>query len=434
MQRTLSISNEEKTMPSINVKKANSLIHAVGKTTLLANKVFLTALLNAKMREGPSPADRDYYKNLERKTGVDFSRGLIAEISNAQIKNSLDTTSGWYYTAIKELMDPDSSRSLAKQWSIAVKNEDEELYGFVNIISSMLYDGKTGRMFVKNTKKKSIQQQVYGIKKNYTLLNYDRMMKMSSINAYRLYELLVSDIGLKDGQTHRKSQCYEFVYGISRLKYLLGILDAKLTSDIRAAMRMAVTDSDFESIENVLASGNEKIISSSEFIRSVIKKGLKELNENDPDYTFDYELVRQGRGGKTKAVRFIITRKEKETIIPEPQVKTPESLSEDEKYEFIDKMRDLIEEKMSMKDLISIANASDYKFEKIEKAYRIAKSSRQVDNLTGFLISAMKHDYSEPVKKVNNRFLNFDAGEVDYDEAARRKIEKSRKNWEDNIL
>ncbi|WP_129595900.1 hypothetical protein [Anaerophilus nitritogenes] len=40
--------------------------------------------------------------------------------------------------------------------------------------------------------------------------------------------------------------------------------------------------------------------------------------------------------------------------------------------------------------------------------YKIAKSSTY-DNLIGFLISAIKKDYKEPIKQIkNNRFHNFE--------------------------
>lgn len=425
---------EERGMPVINVKKSNSLIHAVGKTSLMANKVFLAALLNAQLRTGPSPADREYYKLLERKTGVDFSKGLIAELSNAQLRGSIDTSNGWYYQAIKELMDPDSAKSLAKQWAIAVKDEEDGLYGFVNLVSSTIYDGKAGKMYIKFSEEKSIQNQIYGIKKSYTLLNYNRMMQMTSVNSYRIYEILISDVGLKDGKTHKRHERYEFIYGISRLKYLLGILDAKLSSDIRESIRTATTDSDFENIETTLSANKEKIMTSAEFMRSVIRKGVNELNKNDPDFIFDYKQMREGRGGKIKAIKFIVIRKHKNVIIDELEEKRPVQLSEDEKFEFLDQIRELIDEKLSLKDMKNIATAANYDFEKIERAYRIAKKQKQIDNLVGFLLMAIKRDYSEPISRSsrsNNSFLDIEKNDIDYDEIAQRKMKQRYIDIED---
>ena len=106
-------SNIEKTnyLPVISVKKSNTLIQAIGKTTILANKVFLTALLNVEKRDGCSVESKAYYKKIGNLTGADFTKGLVAEFSNADMRSFLKK-SGSYYKTVAKLMDGNSIESL----------------------------------------------------------------------------------------------------------------------------------------------------------------------------------------------------------------------------------------------------------------------------------------------------------------------------------
>ena len=48
-------------MHPVLVKKSNSLIQSLGKTSLLSNKVFLTALLHIEERNGVTKGEKEYY-------------------------------------------------------------------------------------------------------------------------------------------------------------------------------------------------------------------------------------------------------------------------------------------------------------------------------------------------------------------------------------
>ena len=66
---------------------------------------------------------------------------------------------------------------------------------------------------------------------------------------------------------------------------------------------------------------------------------------------------------------------------------------------------------------------------KIKAAYDVASaSSKDVSNLVGFMISAIKNGYEAPVakkgKRRKNGFNNFEQKEVDYDAIAAKKVRK----------
>ncbi|GEM_PF-2310985 len=413
-------------IPVVNVKKSNSLIQSIGKTTLLANKVFLTALLKVEKRNGCPTKLKPYYDKLKSVSKVDFSKGLVAEFSNSDMRKFLPSKSGSFYKNIDELMDVNSPHSLKKQWGILIQNDEDGLYGFVDVITAMIYDRQNSKLFIKFSDEEQIQKEIYGLRKNYTILNYSLMMKFKSIYSYRIYEMILGRIGYEDGRTKVKRDKYYFTYGLSQLKYQLGVLDPYINADVRKALTEARTEEDFERIEKSL-SDEHTMMRFSDFETYTLARAMKEINGlQDPDYIFDYEPTRSGRGGRITEVNFIITRVEKNTKTETEKFK----LSEEEKDEILDRISDLIDEPLKLKDIRAIAETADYDFDKVKAAYEIAEeSSADIENLVGFLKSAIKNGYEKPVSKKAKKstFVDIDADEIDYDEIAKRKIDRQFK-------
>ena len=92
----------------LNVRKANSIIQSIGRVTLLANKIFMTALIRVQERNGCEGAEKKYYENLKRKTRVDFSHGLVAEFSSTELRSLIGDHSGSFYKRVSDIMDPAS--------------------------------------------------------------------------------------------------------------------------------------------------------------------------------------------------------------------------------------------------------------------------------------------------------------------------------------
>ena len=63
----------------VNVKKANSIIRSLGKESLLANKILLTALLKVKLSDGEdlSPESEHYFKSLVERLVSIFHPGSL---------------------------------------------------------------------------------------------------------------------------------------------------------------------------------------------------------------------------------------------------------------------------------------------------------------------------------------------------------------------
>ena len=89
--------------------------------------------------------------------------------------------------------------------------------------------------------------------------------------------------------------------------------------------------------------------------------------------------------------------------------------------DLIDELRDIIEEKLPTKDLRAVLEASNGDIDKVKNAYEIAKSSNtDINNLTGFLLCAIKNDYKpkkkKPARKKRENFSNFEERDDNFDD------------------
>jgi len=405
----------EKNKPEelLQVKKSNNLIQSLGKTTLLGNKVLLAALMEVKEKDGHlvTQREKEYYSNLKSRTRVDYSKGLVAEFSDAQMRKILKTKSGSYYKTIDDLLNSTSANSFRYQWGIDIRDSKTGLYGFTEIISGCIYDKKNNKLFIKFSNEEAIKQEIMDLQSNYTLLNYNIMMKFSTIYAYRIYELLLSRIGYEDGTTHSTRDEYCYSYGLSELKYLLGILDIRQEGVSEELQR---PNPDFEKIEEI--SGQNAMPRYVDFRRYCLEKAKKEIDEIT-DFEFDFEPTRTGRGGKVTSVDLIMRRKNNKNKIEREKIE-PETSNVDED-DFVDLMREFIPNEVKTKDCKMLAKLADYNLEKIREKWEISKT-QDIDNLVGWLKDAIKNNYSTPVKNKKEvkkgSFNDFEQREYDFSE------------------
>ena len=197
---------------------------------------------------------------------------------------------------------------------------------------------------------------------------------------------------------------------------------------------MARTAADFEKIERDISS-EVKMPRYRDFERYVLVKAIGDLNSiENPEYTFSYEPIRSGRGGKVVAVRFIVERVKKNVVDMIGHEKS------DELFNIIDEMRSIIHEDLKTRDLMEIAETAGFDIEVVKRAYEAAKNSRTpVRRLVGFLIMAIKNNYDPNVskgeeKKVKNDFLNIPLSDTDYDKLAMDRVMKRLSKSSENTL
>lgn len=402
---------KEENYEIINVRQSNDIIQSLGKTTLLSNKVFLTATLKIENRDGVPAQLKSYYDKLERITGTDFTHGLVAEFTNTEMRRIMESNSGSFYKNIEELMDPQSDKSLIRQWIILVKDKESGLYGSTQVITSTLYDKKEGKLFIKFSSEKKIKDILINYRNNYTTLNYTLMMKFKSVYTYKLYSLLMSRIGYQDSVLKKKFDSYVFTYNLSELKYQIGILDPNITPEVKNALMLP--NPDYEKIENVVA--KEKVLDRYPDLKRIVLDKAKNELEKSPlsEFIFDYNAIRSGRGGKVTEIELIMRRK----CSIEQENKTP--LTEEEKDAAICYLEEALKKyNLGYKDIKAIVVAAEYNIAKLEKACSYLENcNKDINNLVGFMIDAIKKDYKEPVKvkkSGKNSFNDFEQKQ-DYD-------------------
>ena len=108
-------------------------------------------------------------------------------------------------------------------------------------------------------------------------------------------------------------------------------------------------------------------------------------------------------------------------------------LTDEEKDNILDDIMGIFEERIKLKDLKAIAEAANYETDRVKKAYQIAKNSKkEIPNLVGFMISAIKGEWEDTPKKNNesdsannsNSFNQFEQRDIDFNELEEKLLAK----------
>lgn len=109
--------------------------------------------------------------------------------------------------------------------------------------------------------------------------------------------------------------------------------------------------------------------------------------------------MRSGRGGKIYGIDFEVTKKDM-TVEPtlEEEVPTPADAELDD---LIDKVMDIIDEKIKISQAKALLKVANYDINKIEYAYELACKQENIKNLIGWLTAAIQNGYEDaPIHKV----------------------------------
>ena len=410
------------------VKKSNRLIQALGNPSLLAEKVLLLSLIKVEDRDDipVTIVDKERYSRIQSVTGTDFSKGLVAEVSNAELRRLSNSRSGSYYDSIKTLLNPSKTDPRTLRNNLVFMAPDENgVLGYTELITSAAYHD--GTMYVKFNPEESVKKEIVNLKNNYALLDVSLMMQWKSIYSYRVYELIQSKVGYDDAarkkQGKKPKDSYSYQYEFGELKFLLGILDATADKIVKNTIESGKRP-DYNKIAEDMTERTGKGKSCAKYAdlkRYALDKAEKEINscENkDCEYTIKFEPVRNGRGGKvTHVILYVQRRRAKE----DSDNIVDNVMSEDDKLDFIDSLRMTSLNNLPTKDLRNISECAGYDMEKINKAVEVMEASGTIDNVTGFILSAIKNEWSvtsvNNTKRANTTFHNFDMKhDYDFDE------------------
>lgn len=451
------------------ISKSNALIKRIGKTTLLSEQALLLAIYKAKERNKESIRGTKleaYYEDLKQKSGADFSQGLIATFTSAELKSMMDIKTSRYAAAMDDLMN---MNVFTNSWHIMYNNSDGVITDTACVVASM-YDKRTGKVTIKFNS--DIADKIINLKNSggYTLLDSSVMRKVSKdLATWSIYQLLREEISYKEAVNKKRGfpeqQEYMSEFGLAEFKFLATVNQVDLSSSDpeQIACARLIKEKNYEEAEQVLPKTAKMYDDWKDFRRRVLTKAcrfingwegtgcygpdLEELMEYEADCAkyhqtdihFRCEPVKMGVGAKVNAIRFYIRwdrqgaelaaeDSEKDTVKDEEKsvkaVPKGKKAAFDENA-FLDSVSDLIEEKMKVSELKRLAEASGYDLEKIRVNYmKLKKDGSEVssDMIIAAVMGTVQEDTGFNYDFYREMFPGFNRDEL------KSMVEEARKH------
>lgn len=348
-------------MPDI-LKKSNYLINTKYKMTATEHKIFNLSLAKVK------------YDEKENRP--------IAVLSAKEVQEILNIKGNSVYSQMKTI-----ANKLTGSKKILIEDKVNKKFSSMVLISVCTYVAGKGKMIVKF--EPDTTDLVLNLKPSYTKLKLNVYKYLSNFHAMKLYEIFRSNMF--------KGDVLDITYGINDLKFAtLMILTNEKIDDALVAGKISIE----EAIEESAKNGGYNTYSS---FKRALDTAVKEINDFT-DINVDMKMIRSGIGGKVTKVRFIVTEK-KQIIIPIDEnvdiiTHDEKEVDDDELFELIDKLREIISEPLKLKDYKTILEVAKYDTLLIEEKYNILKNSNnKVENVVGWMIRAIEDDYTPNVSK-----------------------------------
>lgn len=407
------ISNSLDIYDNKQVALSNALIQAREKTSLLESKIELLAIY--KMKDEM----QTIVKIDSRKRPYSVHK---VEIESSEIRQLMGRTGGSLYERIE------AAALELKQKLYIYRDPEKNQFTMDNLYGEVTYkNGTLGIEFNPAT-----EYLFTELKNNFTKIRLDIAFRFQTNGGFQLYKLLKSYVyTLPEVNLNLSQEEQPFItkhYSLSELRLQLGYVDLN-QPELKREGAKAHPD-----IEKMTALEKKpKYKRWIDFYNRVISPGIKEVNEISDIYIVSIEKqciahgkidgvtikIQNNKSFYEKAVdngTYDKWKEEKKTTIP---------ITEAEKDDFIDEMRNFIKEDLKTRDLKAVAEAAVYDIEKIKKAYQIMLQSGEIENVTGFLIKAIEDRYEMPVKakKQDGGFNDFTQRSYNYDELEKILLE-----------
>lgn len=236
-----------------------------------------------------------------------------------------------------------------------------------------------------------MEPYILGLNSWFTKYPIREIFSMSSFYAIRIYELLSMEKNIKKQYKPKKN--YEIVFSVA---YLRQVLDCE-----------------------------DKFKQIGQFKQKLLDISVKEINKYT-DIQVQYECIKTSR--TITDIRFIISINSNYLVKNNHKDNKKEETKMDN---LIDQLQAFISEPIKIKDLKAILKAADNDVKLIQVKYELAKQQSKIDNLTAWLITAIKDDYAEPVTKQKvNKFVNYEQENYNFDKLEQLERERIKKELE----
>ena len=345
--------------------RANTMIRAPYHSSVLISKLIFLGLLKLQ---------QDIKKNQYTGNWVHFPVAKIQKQTKFKDKHYL-------YKKLKEV-----SEDIIHSW-FYIEDAEKKKFQVSVMVTDVKYEKGDFAMKFNDTAINFIEN----LTGNYTSMRRSILMDFSNDAkgnfAYRLYEILYTYIY----RVNERQPKFFIEIPISKLIILLGLIDLN-DKNIKRAMEKGMNE---DYIVYELAGYNP---SWTDLKRRYLEPAKEEINKIT-DINTNFKPRKVGRGSKVVSVIFCLERNDnykKEQNITEAEVPEPT-------LDMIISLEAIIEEKLGTQDKVRILKAAGNDFERIEKAYKLAKSQKHITNLTAWLVKCLKEGWENnvPVSIVN---------------------------------
>lgn len=361
--------------------KSNTLIRAKYNASLLENKLIDICLYS-----------------LQHAERCDNGR-LSTTIKACDLRDILDGNKGSFYTQLN------AAAKRLPGLTLNVENPENEEFDIVTIFSRFQY--ARGTLTIEFNPR--LEEYITDINKRFALISIDIIKQFKNNHSIRLYELLKSKAFSYDSQ-----DTYIIRYNLADLRIDLNLVNLQCNSVARylAQTKYPNNQKIVELAENDSVQGKGKknnvmFKDWRDFKRYVLDSAEREINDIS-DISIGYEPVKGGTGGAVTDVEFTVRYKD----ITEKKLleKTKNTAATDAAT--LVQAADIIQEALPMNDIRTLVKAADGDLGKLKKAVDVMNAcGNRVENITGFLLSAMKNNYS----KRENPFTVYEQNSYDFD-------------------
>lgn len=381
------------------LKKSNYLIGTKYKASVYEHK--LTYLAMMKVQHGEYNEKPD---------------GIYVSMDTSEIKAFIGFSGGSFYERLKETANDMTGNNMG------IVDDENQRFMFITLINQAIYERGWFHIRFAN----ELRDKLIGVTKGFTLIPSKIASALKNKFSFPLYQLLKSHSFYPASYRGEKTNVFTVNRYLSELKLDLGVVDSNAESVRRILSRGKGQREDFD---KAVGATKEKMFEKwADFKRRCLDPAVEDINAVSDIYC-TYTPGRAGKGGKVVSVDFTVylngTEKTsspdvgKTEITDEGRVK--KNLTPLEIYCCIKDVYEQIKEfGLLEKDAETLCETSDYDIDAIKEAILTMESSRKkIDNVMGFLISAIQNGYqvqSYNGKAKKNAFNNFKQNSYDFDE------------------
>ena len=377
------------------LKKSNTLINAKGRSTLLQQKLFTIGLKY-----------------------VEFSKddnAMVSRLCASQLRRILGVSGNSLYANLTSIIMPPKGKGGLTDWKIVYRDDESQELRVVNVIQEAHY--KDGELFIRYNS--GLSKYLDNLLRNYTVLPLDEIMPLQSMYSFRMYEVLKGRLDYERA-VKKVNGPIEWDVDIVELKLLLGIIDAAGNGEIYKALR----GDKYDLVEDIDEKQPTMYADYSNFRKRALDPAVDEINEKT-SLKVSYTPIRSNR--KVRRLIFTIDSvskaKTKAEQIP-AEAPVSKKLTDDEILEIMADARAVLDrEVFTISDVRSIVEAAEYDLEKVKDAVACLEYAGEVQNPTGWMISAVRKGYQKPRGKKKAPIYTFEKHDTDMVDLESKLIE-----------